>query len=256
MKRTKSLHAATGIRIRAGFAALLLSGVAALLSSCSSVSTAGREVRVSVKDQKVALLQNGKPVRVYQCSTSKFGVGDNPGSYATPLGKLRVAQKIGRGARPGTVFKSRRPTGEVLPPDAPGRDPIVTRILWLAGCESKNRRAFGRCIYIHGTPEERNIGRPMSWGCVRMRSMDIVDLFDKVPVGTPVTVTKSGLPGEVRKQPVYAASWPSRSMPKVQQPMLPPSSGRTVKQIAATGAPKLGPEVAMSDRTKSKKSRR
>jgi len=237
--------------------AVLLAAVAGLLSSCSSVSkTAGREVRVSVKDQKIALLENGKPVRVYGCSTSKFGVGDKPGSYATPLGKLRIAQKIGKGVRPGTVFKSRKPTGEVLPPNAPGRDPIVTRIMWLTGVEAKNRRAYGRCIYIHGTPEENLIGRPMSWGCVRMRSMDIVDLFEKVPVGTPVTVTTSALPGDARRQPVYAAAWPSNSIPKVQQPMLPPSGGRTVKQYAVSTAPKLGPEVAASDRPKPKKSRR
>jgi hypothetical protein len=85
-------------------------------------------------------------------------------------------------------FKSRRATGEIVPVDAPGRDPIVTRILWLKGLEEQNRRAYGRTIYIHGTPEERNIGRPMSYGCIRMRSRDVIDLFNTVGVGAEIEI--------------------------------------------------------------------
>lgn len=121
----------------------------------------------------------GSAFREYPVSTSKFGLGDDKGSNQTPLGAFRIAKsKIPEAAR--AVFKSRKPTGQVLPPDAPGRDPIVTRILWLKGQESHNANAYKRYIYIHGTPEERTIGTPASHGCVRMRSLDIIDLFEIV----------------------------------------------------------------------------
>ncbi|MFA7342901.1 MAG: L,D-transpeptidase family protein [Terrimicrobiaceae bacterium] len=149
---------------------------------------------ISAADQKMVLLRDGKPIAVYPVSTSKFGLGDRPGSNATPLGRLRVKKKIGAGAPAGAVFKSRRPTGEVLPVDAPGRDPIVTRILWLEGTGPENRHAFGRCIYIHGTPEERNIGHPASYGCIRMRSSDVIGLFDTVGLGARVFITARPLP--------------------------------------------------------------
>jgi hypothetical protein len=98
------------------------------------------------------LVRDGKPVKTYPVSTSKFGIGSERGSNRTPLGRLEVARKIGDGAPTGMVFKSRRATGEVLKPNAPGRDPIVSRILWLHGTEGHNRNTFGRCVYIHGTP--------------------------------------------------------------------------------------------------------
>jgi hypothetical protein len=144
---------------------------------------------VSATDQKMVVLTEGSKVKEYPVSTSKFGVGDAKGSYQTPLGKMKVARKIGGDVPAGTVFKSRQPTGEVLPVNAPGRDPIVTRIIWLSGTESQNMNAFRRFIYIHGTPEERNIGRPASYGCIRMRSEDIIDLYKRLPVGSEVYVT-------------------------------------------------------------------
>ncbi len=174
----------------------LLAGASAILVSCTG-STPQREVLVSVRDQKVALMEQGKPVKVYPCSTSKFGVGDRPGTCTTPLGKLQIAKKIGAGQPAGMVFKCRQPTGEVLRPNAPGRDPIVTRIMWLSGTESTNRLAYNRYIYIHGTPEESNIGRPASYGCVRMRSCDVMDLYDHVTVGTQVRIMPSDMPHSV-----------------------------------------------------------
>ena len=102
---------------------------------------------------------------------------------------LRIRKKIGTRAPAGAVFKSRRPTGEILPVDAPGRDPIVSRILWLEGLEPRNRNAFGRYIYIHGTPEERNIGVASSYGCIRMRSVDVIALYDTVGTGARVLIT-------------------------------------------------------------------
>ena len=106
---------------------------------------------------------------------------------------MKVAKKIGRGAPSGAVFKSRRRTGEVLPPNAPGRDPIVTRILWLSGLEPRNRNAYSRYIYIHGTPEEWRIGSPASYGCIRMRSDDVIDLYNRIRTGTKVTVVQDSL---------------------------------------------------------------
>lgn len=160
---------------------------------------------VSVADQKMLVLRDGKPLNAYPVSTSKFGVGDRPGSYATPLGVLRVKEKIGHGLPSGAVFKSRMPTGEVLPVDAPGRDPIVTRILWLEGLDEKNRNAYRRYIYIHGTPEERNIGKPVSFGCIRMRSGDVLELFDTVGLNSKILITPNPLP------PLLVASIPARS---------------------------------------------
>ncbi|PYJ20841.1 MAG: L,D-transpeptidase, partial [Verrucomicrobia bacterium] len=130
---------------------------------------------------------------IYPVSTSKFGLGDWPGSRFTPLGELVVAQKIGDNAPLGAVFKDRRRTGEIVLPDSPGRDPIVTRILWLRGRETQNVNAFARDIYIHGTPEERNIGLAASYGCIRMRSSDIIRLYDTVGAGAAVTIVNAPL---------------------------------------------------------------
>lgn len=146
---------------------------------------------VSVPDQKMVVIQNGLRVAQYSVSTSKFGLGDRSRSYATPLGSMEIASKIGANAPAGAVFKGRRPTGEVLRPNAPGRDPIVTRIMQLRGLEARNAGAYGRAIYIHGTPEERNIGRPASYGCIRMKSKDVIRLFDSVNVGTKIDVVNA-----------------------------------------------------------------
>lgn len=177
--------AARGIKgstIRAG---LLL--VALCLASCAVPDTQ-HQIVVSTREQKMALLDHGNVLAIYPVSTSKFGLGDSRGSRFTPLGKMQVAQKIGDNAPSGAVFKDRRRTGEIVAPDSPGRDPIVTRILWLRGLEAQNANAFSRDIYIHGTPEERNIGRPASYGCVRMRSSDIIRLYDIVGTGAAVMI--------------------------------------------------------------------
>jgi lipoprotein-anchoring transpeptidase ErfK/SrfK len=146
-------------------------------------------------------LDRGNLLATYPVSTSKFGLGDRPGSRFTPLGQLQIAEKIGDNAPPGAVFKDRRRTGEIVLANSPGRDPIVTRILWLRGRESQNANAFARDIYIHGTPEERLIGTPASYGCIRMRSTDVVQLYNIVGVGAAVTIVDtplvSAVPGMV-----------------------------------------------------------
>ena len=152
------------------------------------------ELVVSVPEQRLVLLTRGQPQASYPVSTSKFGLGDAPGSNGTPLGAMEVAKKIGDGAPLGAVFKGRAATGEVITPDAPGRDPIVTRILWLRGTEEQNRHAYDRYIYIHGTPEERRLGTPASYGCVRMRSRDVASLFDIVGNGARVYVENTPMP--------------------------------------------------------------
>jgi len=148
------------------------------------------EIFVSVPDQELALLDRGKVIARYPISTSKFGLGDGPGTYRTPLGTLFVSGKFGDRLASGAVIKSRMATGEIVDPNAPGRDAIVSRVIWLRGKEEQNRAAHDRCIYIHGTPEERRIGRPASFGCIRMRSRDVIALYDLAHIGMHVTVTE------------------------------------------------------------------
>ena len=167
--------------------------IASVLASCATRVDLQHHVVVSVKDQRLALIDHGTLVATYPVSTSKYGLGDWLGSCRTPLGELEVAQKFGDDVPPGTVFKDRRRTGEIVQPDAPGRDPIVTRILWLRGRELQNANAFRRDIYIHGTPEERNIGLPVSYGCVRMRSDDVINLYNLIGKGAQVTIVDAPL---------------------------------------------------------------
>jgi lipoprotein-anchoring transpeptidase ErfK/SrfK len=176
---------------------LLLCLTAAIVSPTPAMATPS--VVVSVPDQTLALINDGVVVARFPVSTSKFGLGDGSGTYATPLGTMAVASKIGANAPLGAVFKSRSMTGEILAPNAPGRDPIVTRILWLRGLEKGNARAYARSIYIHGTPEERLIGRPASYGCIRMRSRDVAQLFSAVNVGTKIEVANVRLGPAVAK---------------------------------------------------------
>ena len=156
---------------------------------------------ISVRDQKLILLQNGGKVAEYPVSTSRFGLGDAWGRMTTPLGYLAVEKKIGDNVPVGAVFHNRRLTGEILQPNAPGRDPVTTRIIWLRGLEAQNAHAFQRCIYIHGTPQEKNIGRPASYGCIRMKSSDIAQLYDRVPPGALVQIVPDPLP-KLAKQKV------------------------------------------------------
>ena len=162
---------------------------------------------VSVPDQRLALYREGQLVRLYDVSTSKFCLSTHNGSYGTPLGTHEIAKKIGDGQPAGMKFSSRRPTGEIVQPNAPGRDPIVSRIMWLNGLESSNRNTFERCIYIHGTAEEWRIGTPASYGCIRMRSRDVVDLYRNVGVGAKVKIVNEPLsiPGAEPLPPQTAA---------------------------------------------------
>ncbi len=198
-----------------------------LLASCAHEDRTSL-IRVSIPNQKMLVFKKGVHVATYDCSTSKFGIGDRPGSNYTPLGKMKIAAKVGGGQPSGMKFKSRRPTGEIVKPDSPGRDPIVTRILWLKGLEGQNRNAYRRTIYIHGTAEERTIGQRSSYGCIRMRSRDIIALYKKVGVGAVVEVTNHPFP-----DPLLASSptAPARAG-KIGEPTPTPKPIRSVGTVS------------------------
>src|SRR5436853_713855 len=196
---------------------------------------------VSVCDQKLMLVQNGGKVVTYPISTSMFGLGDAWGRMTTPLGYLTVEKKIGDNVPIGAVFHNRRLTGEVLKPNAPGRDPITTRIIWLRGLEAQNAHAFQRCIYIHGTPQEKTIGRPASYDCIRMKSSDVAALYDRVPLGTLVQITPEHLPKLAkapRLQPTNTFAAVSAKLQSQDQTISTPASGATlsVEQMRMRGA--------------------
>jgi lipoprotein-anchoring transpeptidase ErfK/SrfK len=179
---------------RSGFFTFLFFCCAIVRLNAGTTAPIPARVIISVKDQKLMVVENGQRAAVYPVSTSKFGIGDRWGSMATPLGWLQVAEKIGDHAPPGAVFHKRRFTGEILQPNAPGRDPIVTRIIWLRGLERSNANAFNRCIYIHGTAEEKTIGKPASYGCVRMCSKDVTEVYAQIQIGALVRIIPDSLP--------------------------------------------------------------
>lgn len=147
----------------------------------------------------MTLLEHGRAVRTFAISSSKFGAGELRDSFKTPRGRHVVRAKIGAGAPLNCVFRGRRPTGEIyseaLAAAHPGRDWILTRILWLSGLEPGRNRlgavdTMRRYVYIHGTPDTTELGVPGSIGCIRMANGDIVELFDRIPAGTPVDIAE------------------------------------------------------------------
>lgn len=157
-------------------------------------------IEISVAAQTLQLLDDaGQLLRQYTISSAAKGVGEHSGSYQTPRGHHRIRARIGEGLPLGAVLRGRRPTGEICTPALmaaqPDRDWILTRILWLCGEEpGKNRGGqvdtMRRYVYIHGTPDNTVLGVPGSHGCIRMRNSDMVDLFDRVPAGTPVNISE------------------------------------------------------------------
>jgi L,D-transpeptidase YbiS len=145
-------------------------------------------LEVTIGTQRLRLFDGTHFVKEWPCSTSKFGIGFTPGSNKTPLGHFIVKEKHGAGADSGTIFKSRKPVGHWTPGMETQSDLVLTRILWLDGTEPRNANTFQRYIYIHGTNNELSLGRPASHGCVRMRNSEVIELFDLVPVDTPVLI--------------------------------------------------------------------
>jgi lipoprotein-anchoring transpeptidase ErfK/SrfK len=155
------------------------------------------KIEIDIPAQELRLLEGSRLLKRYSVSTAKNGVGEKNGSFCTPRGRHIVRAKIGAGQPQNAVFVRRRPTGEVWSPALhekyPGRDWMLTRILWLSGCEpGKNRLGevdtMRRYIYLHGTHEYAEMGKPGSIGCVRMRNPDILELFDLVPPYTEVDI--------------------------------------------------------------------
>ena len=157
-----------------------------------------KKIRINIPDQSLELLDEaGYLERRYPVSTAANGAGEANGSYCTPRGAHVIRAKIGTGQTENTVFVRRRPTGEIytaeLGAQFPERDWILTRILWLSGCEVGFNRlgehdTMRRFIYIHGSPDEVPMGAPGSHGCIRMRNADVIDLFERVKAGTPVEI--------------------------------------------------------------------
>src|SRR6185436_16910325 len=172
-----------------------------------------------------------------------FGLGDAWGRMTTPLGYLAVEKKIGDNVPVGAVFHKRRLTGEVLEPNAPGRDPITTRIIWLRGLEAQNAHAYQRCIYIHGTPEEKKIGRPASYGCIRMKSKDVAELYDQLPVGALVQIIPDRLPKTEKAKPRQEMSGGVVAVAANVTPQPPPQKTATA---VANVAPQPPPEKTVT----------
>jgi hypothetical protein len=145
---TISFRALTGVALAA-----LLFGTVVQVRAAGGLP----EIVVSVADQELALIARGKVVKRFPISTSKFGTGDAIGSYRTPLGETFVSAKIGDGLPAGAVLKNRNATGEIVDANAPGRDAIVSRVIWLRGMDGTTANTRERCIYIHGTPEEPSL---------------------------------------------------------------------------------------------------
>ncbi len=148
-------------------------------------------IHVSVGEQRLWLKAGEQILWQAPVSTARAGLGENPGSFKTPRGWHVIAEKMGEGAPVGTVFKSRQPTGKVWPAVGVGsedEDLILTRILWLEGEEPGNESTRSRYIYLHGTNREDQIGQPVSHGCIRLRNSDIVELYERVPLGTRVWI--------------------------------------------------------------------
>jgi lipoprotein-anchoring transpeptidase ErfK/SrfK len=155
------------------------------------------KIEIDIAAQKLVLREGETALKTYSVSTAKKGAGERNGSFCTPRGRHIVRAKIGAGQPANTVFVRRRPTGELWSPELharyPGRDWMLTRILWLSGCEPGRNRlgdvdTMRRYIYLHGSPDTAEMGKPGSIGCVRMRNRDIVELFDLVPPYTPVDI--------------------------------------------------------------------
>jgi len=180
--------------------------LALALAGCAT-RDAEHVVRISIPEQKMLLTDKG----------------------------VEIARKIGGGEPSGMKFHGRRPTGEIVAPNSPGRDPIVSRILWLRGLQFQNARAFSRAIYIHGTAEESKIGTPSSYGCIRMRSRDVIQLYDIVGTGARVEVSMDPLPKSAVE--ARAAAKPASTAPPSASPTAPAPAGTQSSPIVGALPP-------------------
>ncbi len=205
---------------------IVIVAACSLFSGCATTETAEKAAaprapvaRISVRDQMMDLSVNGQSVARYPISTSKYGLGDQWNSYRTPLGRFVVEKKIGRGVPKGGKFYRREFTGVVFdlahydPVNHPAEyDSILTRILWLRGLDAQNRNAYERGIYIHGTNQEHLVGgAPSSYGCIRMKNDDVLQLFNTLPEGAQVVIQVACLPPLYPPDEDDAPSYASRT---------------------------------------------
>ena len=154
----------------------------------TSTRQSGRsKIEISIRDQRLNVTRNGETLRSYPISTSRFGVGTEQGSFKTPTGRFRIAQKIGGDMPDGTIFRSRVALGPEDPLPST-EDLVMSRIMWLDGLDENNANTRDRFIYIHGTKHEDKIGTPASHGCIRMRNSDVIELFQLVDETTSVVI--------------------------------------------------------------------
>ena len=146
-------------------------------------------IRVSLADQALYLQEGEQVLRQYSVSTSKFGPGTEEGSNKTPLGNFRICEKFGDTEAPYTIFRARLNEGLWDPAKPCTDDLVLTRILRLEGLDTDNLNTYGRYIYIHGTNHEAELGNPASQGCIRMSNQNVIDLYDRSPLGTPITIS-------------------------------------------------------------------
>ncbi len=148
------------------------------------------KLEVSIPRQTLDVFEDRQIIRTFPVSTSRYGPGEEEGSHCTPRGLHRICEKVGDGEPTGTIFRGRCPTGELWTPDSPvsDQDLILTRILRLDGLEPRNCNSHDRYIYLHGTNREDQIGHPASIGCIRLRNMDILALYDMIPLNTEVLI--------------------------------------------------------------------
>jgi lipoprotein-anchoring transpeptidase ErfK/SrfK len=171
----------------------------ALIVFNRQVASSDPYIEINIHEQTLRLVSGDGVLREYPVSTAKNGPGETMDSECTPRGEHIVAEKIGEECEPDTIFVARKPTGEIYKPQlreqAPERDWIVTRILWLSGKEPGRNQggkvdSYHRYIYIHGSPEDVEIGKPGSRGCIRMRNTDVIELFRQISIGTTVLINE------------------------------------------------------------------
>ena len=172
----------------------------------SRPAPAGLSITVSIASQTATIHRDGKILVSFPVSTSKFGIGFEPGSFKTPTGRFEIAEKIGDNLPSGSVLRGRVPTGEIYTPENPGtlsteEDLILTRILRLRGLDPANENTWDRYIYFHGTNQEALLGHPASHGCIRLSNADMLELFALIPVGTPVEILPPQIAPTHRAEP-------------------------------------------------------
>ncbi len=209
-------------------------GYAAQHLACAEASSESSAI-ISIADQKMRVLRGDQMIREFPVSTSKFGLGDRFNSYRTPLGRFEVAQRIGHNVPIGGKFYRRNFTGIVYNVrdssiEKRERDSILSRIIWLRGLDPQNQNAYHRGIYIHGTNQESSVGKPVSYGCIRMKNSDVVEVFELLPEGSKLVIQVDPLPKAKRQKRDTSSQLAATSE---SSPALPPVVASNATLVAS-----------------------